>query len=686
MAAANSNIQITDLDFDSIKENLKTFLRSQDKFKDYDFEGSGLSVLLDVLAYNTHYNSYYLNMVANEMFMDTAVLRSSVISHAKLLNYTPRSSVSPSAVITLQVNNVPVSSLTLNKFTKFQSEAIDGVNYTFVTKEAITENTSANTVIFNDLEIYQGEPISLNFSYNSQSNPKQVFTLPDANIDTSTLEVRVQPSPTSISPVTYQLADDFSTKDGESRIYYLQESLTGEYEIYFGDGILGKKLDDGNVIQVSYLITNGISSFGANNFVLLDSIGYPNVVINPKSPSSGGSEKEDIESIKYTAPKIYATQGRAVTTDDYIALLSSNKIGYNFDDVTAWSGAENTPPNFGQVFICAKPEGSYTLTQNQKERIINEVIKPNSVLTIQPVMVEPDYTYVQVIADVVYDQRTTSLSSQQMKELVKATIQNFGNITLNKFNSTFSMADLLVAIKNSNSSIISNDCSINVQKKFYPLTGQVDNYTLNYGVPVRRAIYKSGLYSDPSIQYYDSSSTLHEEVYLEEIPFNSSGLQEIKIINPGFGYTKNPIVTITGDGSGATARALIKNGYIYDIVLDNPGSNYTQAIVTITAAPDDTTGVTGSAYAVLQGQFGRIRSYYFVDGVKTILNENVGTIDYLNGIIDLVEFAPYEINDPFGKLTLTIPPETTIISSNKNRLLTIDPFDPNSIVVNVTAR
>jgi hypothetical protein len=685
--SANSNIQITDLDFDSIKNNLKTFLRSQDKFKDYDFEGSGLSTLLDILAFNTHYNSYYLNMVANEMFFDTATLRSSLISHAKLLNYTPRSAVSPVATIDLVVTGVnDVTSLTIGKFTRFQSEPIDGTSYTYITNQATTENVSGNTVTFTDLQIYQGDPVTVSFSYNALINTKSLFKLPDTNIDTSTIQVVVQKSATNLSTEVFQLADDFSSKDGTSLIYFLQESLDDNYEIYFGDGILGKKLEDGNIVFVSYVTTQGPVTIGANNFVLLDSIGYPNVIINPKIASSGGSDKESLESIRFTAPKTYAAQGRAVTTDDYITILNSNKIGYNFDDVSVWSGAENDPPNYGQVFISAKPQGGLTLTANQKDRIIREVIRPNSVVTVQPVMVDPDYTFIQVTADVVYNQRTTTLSSSQIKEIVKNAIINYGRNELNQFNSTFNIADLLQAINNSNSSIISNDCKINVIKKFYPTVRTLNDYKLIYGVSLRRGTYNSGLYSYPTMQYFDSSSTLINDVLLEEIPFNSSGIREIKILNPGFGYTKNPIVTIRGDGQGATARALVKNGFIYNIVVDNPGSGYTQAIVDITAASGDTTGITGSAYAVLQGQFGQIRSYYFNNGVKTILNENVGTIDYLNGVIELKDFSPYDINDSFGQLAISIPPDSNIITSNRNRLLSIDEFDETSIVVNITAK
>jgi hypothetical protein len=227
MAAANSNVQLSNLDFDGIKENLKTYLKSQSTFQDYNFEGSALSTLLNVLAYNTHYNAYYLNMVANEMFMDTSVLRSSVVSHAKLLNYTPKSASAPKATVNVLAYDVPTTSLTIPKFTKFASEAVEGINYPFVTTDTITVNTVANTASFFNLEIAQGEPIGLTFTYTSATNPKSLFVLPDANVDTSTILVQVQDSVSNSTVQTYTLAQDITAIKQDSRVYFLQEGLTG---------------------------------------------------------------------------------------------------------------------------------------------------------------------------------------------------------------------------------------------------------------------------------------------------------------------------------------------------------------------------------------------------------------------------------------------------------------------------
>ena len=688
MAAANSNIQISELDFDSIKNNLKTFLRGQDKFKDYDFEGSSLSVLLDLLAYNTHYNSYYLNMIANEMFMDTAALRSSVISHAKLLNYTPHSATAPQATVNIvSENRIDEASVSIPKFTRFQSEPIDGVNYTFVTKDIHTVSTVANTATFMDVEIVQGEPISLAFTVDNSVNSKQIFTLPDSNIDTSTLIVQVQKSVTNNETDTYNLETAVSNITGSSKVYFLQESLNGQYEIYFGDGILGKHLDEGNIVMVSYIVTSGSSAAGANNFTLQDSIGGITTVY-PLTPATSGGDRESIESIKFQAPKSYSSQGRAVAFTDYITAIQQNNLGFAIDSVSVWGGEDNSPPAYGQVFIAIKPADAYRLTDSQKVRLLNEVVKPISVVTVKPTLVDPDFTYIKVTADVVYDQRQTTLSSNQIRDVVKSAIQSFADSNLNTFNSVFSLADLSIAIQNSNPSILSNSPKIQVQKKFYPTLGVSKKYVLNYGIPLERSVYQAGIYSKPSMQYYTSVTNiaLINDVFVEEVPFATSGLEKISVLNPGFNYTATPKVVITGDGSGATAHAVVKNGYISQIVIDTPGNNYTQAIVEIVNADGDTSGLNGSAFAELQGRYGTLRTFYYQDNVKTILNQNIGIIDYVDGTITLNDFAPFEINDPLGQLTITANPQTSIISSSRNRIITVDSFDPTAITVNVTAR
>ena len=455
MAGANSNIQITDLDFNNIKTNLKKFLQSQTVLQDYNYEGSALSTLLDILAYNTQYNAYYLNMVANEMFLDSALLRSSVVSQAKLLNYVPKSSVAPAATINLTMPSVSATSLTLPQFTRFMSEAIDGVNYTFVTEDSKTVNTVGGVAQFNNVILKQGTPTTMAFTVDTTANPSYTFEIPDTNVDTSSLIVTVQQSSSNSLTQIYSLASNFLTLDSFSQVYFLQESLTGTYQIYFGDGVLGTLLSDGNIVNVSYVVTQGTAAAGANNFVLMDTIsGYSISTVTPITPASQGGNKESIDSIKFQAPKAYAAQGRAVTKNDYITAIQQNNLGYSFDAVNVWGGEDNVPPIYGQVFVSIKPTGSYTLTNTQKQQIISQVINPISVLTVTPTLIDPDYTYVVFDIDVYYDPTKTTLTSSVLQTAIVSTVQNWATKNLNTFNSTLNYYSLATAIQSIDNSII----------------------------------------------------------------------------------------------------------------------------------------------------------------------------------------------------------------------------------------
>jgi len=689
--AANTGINVTNLDFNQIKTSLKSFLQSQDTLKDYNYDGSALSILLDVLAYNTQYNAYYLNQVANELFLDTAIQRASVVSHAKELGYVPKSSIAPAAVINLKVNQVTDSSLTLPKFTNFLSEAIDGVNYNFVTTDSTTVNVSNNIANFNNVTIKQGLPVTYNFTVDSIQNPKYTFVIPDANVDTTTLQVSVSESSSNNNYQIYNHATSYLTLDGKSTVYFLQENVSGLYEVYFGNGVLGKELNDGNIVSLSYVVTNGSSAAGANSFVLMDSIfGYSNTTVYSVGSSSKGGDAESIQSIRFQAPKSYAAQGRAVTKEDYVTAIQENTLGYSFDAVSVWGGQENNPPVYGQIFISLKPSGAYNLTETQKTRLIQDVIKPISVMTVEPTIVDPDYTYIKVNANVYYDPKKTNLTSAQIEESVKTAIYNTASSTLNTFNSTFSSYLFNSTINNVDNSIITNEISIQLQKKFYTILSKPTTYTFYYGTPLQKGMFLSGINSSPSIQFRSTENPLIiiPGVFVEEVPTSTGGVESISILNKGFGYQYTPTVTISGDGSGATAIATINtDGTIKAITVTSSGNNYTSAIATITPASGDTTGKLGAATVTLQGQYGTLRTYYNnTQYVKTVLNSNAGTVDYTNGIVTLNSFGPVQVDNDLGQLTISANPTTTIISSTYNRIITIDPYDPNAVVVNVIAK
>lgn len=693
MAGANSNIKLTELDFNGIKDNLKTFLKSQDTLQDYNYEGSALSTLLDILAFNTQYNAYYLNMVANEMFLDTALKRSSVVSHAKVLNYTPRSIIAPTATVNINVNEVDDPELILPKYTKLMSESVDGKNYTFVVWEPQTTSTNLvdRTAVFQNVVIKQGVPFSVSLTVDNTNNTNSKLTIPDENVDTSTLQVSVVNSSSDLYQEVYDRASSYLSLNGQSKVYFLQEGQNGNYEIYFGDGVLGKKLSDGNIVQVSYLTTSGKTSEGANNFVLLNSLsGYANTSVTPVYAAANGGEKETIESIKFQAPKTYSAQGRAVTKEDYITAIQQNNLGYAFDSVSVWGGQENDSPAYGQVFISVKPAGAYNLTATQKQRLVTDVIKPISILTVEPTIVDPDYTYIKINANVVYDPSKTSFDTSQIQTAVKNAIATFAQEGLNTFNSTFVSSDLILAIKNANPSITTGEFSIELQKKFLPNLSNSTTYKLHYGVPLQKGMFFSGTTSTPPMSFRNPSNLAQtiNNVYIEEVPSSSGGVESISILNTGFGYQTTPTVTIKGDGTGATAKAYINtNGTLRSIEVLTPGTGYTSAIAVITPASSDTTGQSGSAVVNTEGKYGTLRLFYNnSQNVKTVFNNNIGTIDYNNGIITLNDFNPLGVDDVFGQLTVSVKPVSTIISSSFNRIITVDPYDPASIVVNVTKK
>lgn len=685
MATTDSKLNVVGADFDEIKSNLIAFLRDQNVLQDADYTGSVLSILTDLLAYNTHYNAYYLNMVANEMFLDSCVKRASTISHAKVLGYLPHSFSAPTATVSLDFIGVTADQIILPKYTKFISETIDNVNYTYVTLEEYilkTDKTN-NTISVSDIEIKQGEPLGYTFVYDETSNPNAKFKIPDGNVDLSTLKVIVQKSTTDIRSSVYNYPEDMLAIDGESEIYFIQETFDGSYEIYFGDGILGKKLNDGCVIYISYLSVNPTIVQNISNFYLVSpSVGdYSGLTITTTTPSIGGRYKETINSIKNLAPKAYQAQERAVTINDYIALIQKRSGEYPIDSVNVWSGEENSPPVYGRVYVAIKPKGKFTVTTNEKNRIIADLISPMSVITVKPVIVDVDYSYLQVLSKVLYDPTKTTLTHEQLRTSIIAAIRNYGRENLNNFNSTLILSDVIQTIQNVNPSIITNEPNFKLEKRFTPTLQTPLTYSFDFGIPIKRDLNRQGVTISPSIQVIDkdSTKTLRTEVFIEEVPTSATSIESIIILNPGYNYKSVPTVTIRGDGQGASARAIIINERIEQIIIDNPGNNYTQAIVEISGGG----GVFGSASVVLQKQFGILRTYYFNKGVKYILNNNVGTVDYYNGIVTLENFNPYNINNFLAQLSINIVPDTTIIYSKHNKMLVMDDKDLEAVKINL---
>lgn len=684
MANTDQKLVVSELDFAEIKSNLKNFLRDQSEFSDFDFEAAGINVLLDILAYNTHYMAFYNNMIANEMFLDTAILRDSVVSHAKMLGYTPRSSVAPRATINLQIirpSGDTTASLTLPKFTKFQSTPIDGISYTFVNNDATTVDydSTCNRFCFDNLYIYQGIPLSYTFTFNATNNPSQSFELPDAGIDTSTISVTVQESASSLRRENFVLSTDATAVTANSAVFYLDETQNGKYKIYFGDNVIGKSLTNGNLVIVSYIRTEGPAANKSNAFTLIESVGgFTNSIVYPMVAASGGATQESIAKIRFTAPKAYVSNGRGVTKDDIIALVNRN-YPY-FEAVNVWGGEENEPPVYGKIFIAAKPTAGFEITESEKLTVINDVIKPVSVVTVIPEFVDVDYNYLNVFVDFYFDPTKTNRSADSLRALVRNAIINFRNTDLNNFNSRFKMSRLLRNIDDSEVSISYSDAVVTITKRLIPQVGASRNYTLNFGTALSREDPKYRIFSTPAFNQFDDEGVLRE-CFFEEIPGTSSGIEGITILEAPGSYETTPTISISGDGVGANAYPIIVNGRVTQIVVDDPGVNYTTA--TAILIYEDEVDTTARLSVSVQGRFGSLRSYFFDDNnIKTVLDPEAGSIDYQLGAITLSNFDPFSINDPLKILRFTAKPATNNFESSRNRIITLDDSDPTSIVIN----
>jgi hypothetical protein len=681
-------LNVTDLDFDTLKTNLKNFLKQQTEFSDYDFEGAGLNVLLDILAYNTHYNSYYLNMLANESFLDSAILRNSVVSHAKRFGYTPRSASAPIAKINFSVNSFSSTpgSLTIPEGYVFLSNLIDSKSYNFITLEDTTVSKTGNNFVFSNLNIYEGQLAQYSFTHDDSSNPKQIFTLPDEGVDTSTIKVSVRQSSSNLTSTVYTLNTDALDVTANSNVFYIQEGQNNKYEVYFGDNVLGKKIPDGGIVTVKYLITNGEVSNKANSFIATATIdGFSNFTVNSVLSASGGSDRETVDQIKFAAPLQFTSQNRAVTKNDYIKLIQQKYP--QFEAVNVWGGEENVPPVFGKVFISAKPKRGFEVTDAEKEFVKEKIIKPISILTVTPEIVDVDYNYIKLICKAFYDPTKTISNTNTLKTSIQTAIENFCNVNLNTFNSVFKSSSLTSVIDNLDSSVQSSVLEVFLTKKFRPDLINSNSYILDYGVPLQKGTTSDNLYSNPEFTMLDEEF-VSRKCFLEEVPSSYTGVESITVVNPGYGYMTTPTVEIIGDGQGATAVATIVNSKISKIEVTNPGIGYTTATVRINGGG----GQLGSASAVLEGRYGQLRIVYFKpdqvtnENTKVILNYGdnlgiMGSIDYYSGKIYINNFNPTGVANDFGELSVNIRPEVLVIGSERNKLLAFDAEDPTSVVV-----
>lgn len=479
-------INLTELDFFQIKTNLTNHLKSLQgggKFTDYDFDGSGMAVLIDLLAYNTHYNALNANMAINEVFLDSAERRSNIVSHAKMLGYIPRSQTASFATVDITVNS-PIglpTSLILDRGVKF-STTVNDKQYIFTTLDSTSIAPIAGVYRFQNVTIYQGTLTNFQYVVDSFDN-QQYFSIPDSNVDRDTIIVKVKDNLSATSYDNYSLAKSFTSLNYESKAYFLQEGIDGNFEIYFGDGITSKKLTGGNVVNIEWLSTNGAEVAGATTFNLIDSVsGNTNVVIDTLTKSVAGSDRESNDSIKFNAPLTYIAQNRVVTPDDYKAAILENYS--NIESISVWGGENNDPPQYGKAYISIKPKDADFLSDIEKQKIKDQILKPRNIVSITPEIIDPEYTYLQLDVFFKYNPALTDLTAGEIKQVVIDTISNYNNTELKKFDGVFRQSYLMGLIDKCNPAILNSTVRVYMQKVLVPILNSARRYQLNFSGPL----------------------------------------------------------------------------------------------------------------------------------------------------------------------------------------------------------
>ncbi len=491
MATNDRNLELTELDFLDIKESLKTYLKSQSVFKDYDFEGSGLSVLLDVLSYNTHYMGFYANMVANEMFLDSAVMRDSVVSLAKHLGYTPTSKKASFATVNVKYNTTYVAGTYLPAFTTFSAKGENGVDYTFqnLTPVLIEEDPNTDNAgngIAANVKIYEGERRTISFVYDSTVTNRR-FTIPDINVDTNHITVNVQTSGSDRSGYfdAWSEGTNFTDYKSTDKVFFIQEKNDEFFELYFGDGIVGQELTDGNIITITYLSTTGSAANGIGRNESASSRAFSisgNAYIETVDFSSGGADPETIKDIKYYAPRTFQAQDRAVTSGDYEAIVVKEYA--DVETINVYGGENESPPQYGKVFISIKPESGKYLNASAKKTIVQDIVKNKNLVSIIPEVIDPEYLYLLMNTEILYDPNKTLLSPEAINILAKSNIVSYINTDLEKFEKDMVFSKLLERIDNTESSVLGNQTTIRIQKWLYPNLGASTGYTIEFKNPM----------------------------------------------------------------------------------------------------------------------------------------------------------------------------------------------------------
>ena len=484
-------VNFTNLDFDQIKTSIKSYLRSNSNFTDYDFEGSNLSTLVDVLAYNTYISSYNANMVSNEVFVDSATLRENVVSLARNIGYVPRSRTSSRSIVTFSIDTTNFTtnptSITLKKGVVASTSAFGGESYVFSIPDDITVPVSEKIAVFDNIQIFEGQFLVDNFTVQSENPaPPQKYILDNSHIDTSTLRVSVRDSEASTNSRKFLLSDSLFDITSTSRVYFIQEIEDQRYELIFGDGIFGEKLEELNYIEVSYIKTSGEAANGLSNFsfsgILVDnnnvSVADGISLLTTVNPSENGKEIESVNSIKNYATRIYGSQNRAVTAADYEALIP--KIYPETQSVSVFGGEDLLPPQFGKVFITIKPFFGPFVPNSIKDNL-KIILRKYSVAGIVPEILDLKYLYIETDSSVYYNQNLAP-GADFVKSIVSDNVNNYSNsIELNKYGARFKYSRFQNIIDNSHESITSNITTVQMRRDLRARLNQVANYEICFG-------------------------------------------------------------------------------------------------------------------------------------------------------------------------------------------------------------
>ena len=577
---ANSSLTLSSIDFDTLKGNFKEYLKTQSVLRDYDFDGSNISVLLDVMAYNSYLNSFYLNMVASEMFLDSAQKYDSVVSHAKELNYVPRSTKSSVAEINLVFDTVGVSSLTIPKGTRFSGINSNG-SFIFTTNETKVLTSSNSTFSLANLQIFEGDYIQESYvvDYNIEN---QQFLITNQNIDTSSITVNVLEN-NGASNVEFRKVENLFGLSDTSEIYFLQGTQNGLYEVTFGDGLFGRKPINASTILINYRVASGISSDGVSTFTIADDLNLSNdgdITVNSLTTtlnSSGGAEQENLESIRFTAPRYFATQQRAITNDDYSSLIFS-QFGGEISDVVVYGGQDIQPKQYGRVVVSLKPSSGTVAPNYVKNKILTYLVDytplPNRII-----LTDPDYLYCSINSEIQYDVNVTSKTAAEIETIVRNAIDNYSSLNLEKFDNDLRYSRLVNAIDNSDTSITSNDTTVRLVKRLTPVVNTPTTYEI---------------YLDNEIQYSSTSyiaNTSHSDLHSSIFDLHS---EHSSVVSSTFTYNAT-------DGS------------VYPLSF------------------------------IEEDQQGNVKIFSTI-GTQTIPIETIGTVDYVNGVIKLnnINIASYD--------------------------------------------